>query len=79
MFNKAVRKFTNLIKASFEKEIDKQIADEEQGAKQAIGDLQVTTLKAENVNQDEFTAKMQHEKSKFIQKHTISQHHSNTI
>lgn len=41
MFNKAMRKFTNLCKASFESEIATQMMIEENEAKKAIESLRV--------------------------------------
>lgn len=39
MFNKAIRKFTNLCKATYEKQIATEIEDEEMEAKQVLNDL----------------------------------------
>lgn len=79
MFNKAMRKFTNMCKASYEAEIAAQLKQEEQDA-QIIMDQFKRQGKPENIDEtqkpDQLTERLQQEKDRFIQKHSISQHHS---
>ena len=58
MFNKSVRKFSNLCKASYESEISAQIMKEEPEAKQMMEGLKVTKVAVENVKQDALTEKL---------------------
>jgi hypothetical protein len=66
MFNKSVRKFSNLCKASFESEISAQILKEEAEAKQMMDGLKVTSIAVDNIKKDALTEKLQADKDRFI-------------
>jgi hypothetical protein len=66
MFNKSVRKFSNLCKASFESEISAQILKEEAEAKKMMDGLKVTSIGVDNIKKDALTEKLQADKDRFI-------------
>lgn len=77
MFNKAIKKFTNLVRASFENEISLQIAKEEKEAKaraQAVMQAAMGSARHDlDSDEDEaLTKQLKEEKTQFLQKHALS-------
>lgn len=70
MFNKAMRKFTNMCKSSFEAEIAAQIKQEEQESRRVMEqfkrDGQQAYAEETQQKPDDVTAKLQQEKDRFI-------------
>ncbi len=69
MFNKAMRKFTNICKATFEQQISKELEQEEQAGKKVVLNLLAQKKVADDDKaplDDALTMKLQGDKVKFV-------------
>ena len=89
LFNKAIRKFSKLIKEVFERDIQEEMNRDEEKSKKVLSGVALNKEAASNLGSqslaeelktgNKLTDEMQAQKDKFIQKHKIKKSHQEML